>query len=324
MLRRSSGVLIWVAVASATASGLAHFYSERVAAQEVSALPGPAQAQPASVSSAHRVVLDRYCVGCHNDKVRSGGLSLREASLDRLGQNAEVWEKVLAKLQARAMPPPSAPRPDPATYHGLVYWLETELDRAAAAHPNPGRTATFHRLNRAEYNNAVRDLLALDLDVSELLPADDIDEEGFDNIGEVLTVSPVLLDRYLTAAHKIARLAVGVAPYKPTSGTYKVDILMVQDDQMSEDQPFGSRGGTAVHLYFPVDGEYDAKIRLHRNYVDYIRGLGTHQELDVRLDGMLVKRFSIGGEKPGRPAPASYGGNIFGDPAWEKYRPVRR
>jgi hypothetical protein len=297
--RPLSALLIWVAAALAGTGGLT---SVSIAQ-----------------SRTERAALDRYCVTCHNDRLRTAGLSLQSADLDQLGRDAQIWEKVAAKLRARAMPPPSAPKPDAATYDGLVSWLEAGLDRAAAAHPNPGRTPTFHRLNRTEYRNAVRDLLALQVDVADLLPADDVDEHGFDNMGEVLTVSPALLDRYLSAAHKIARLAVGIAPYKPTLDTYKVNILMVQDDQMSEDLPFGSRGGRAIRHNFPVDGEYDVKIRLFRNYVDYIRGLGTQQDLEVRLDGALVKRFSVGGENHGRAAPASFAGNIFGDPDWEKY-----
>jgi hypothetical protein len=230
--RRLSALWIWAAAASAGAIGLT----------QVSV----------AQSGSERAVLDRYCVTCHNDRLRTAGLSLQSADLDQLGRDAEIWEKVAAKLRTRTMPPPSAPRPDAATYNGLVSWLEAGLDLVAAVHPNPGRTPTFHRLNRTEYRNAVRDLLALQVDVADLLPADDVDEHGFDNMGEVLTVSPALLDRYLSAAHKIARLAVGIPPYKPTLDTYKVNILMVQDDQMSEDLPFGSRGGRAIHHNFPV------------------------------------------------------------------------
>ena len=184
---------------------------------------------------------------------------------------------------------------------------------------DPGRTAAFHRLNRTEYQNAIRDLLALDVAVASQLPADDIDEQGFDNVADVLSVSPVLLERYLSVARRVARLAVGRSPLAPIEESYKVPILLVQDDRMTEELPFGSRGGTSINHYFPIDGEYEVRIRLHRNYVNYIRGLGTPQELDVRLDGVLLKRFAIGGTAPGRPAPASYAGNIFGDAEWENY-----
>jgi cytochrome c5 len=266
-----------------------------------------------------RAVLTRYCVSCHNERLRTAGVALDSADVDRVAEHADVWEKVVTKLRARAMPPAGAPRPDQATYETLVSWLESELDRAAVANPDPGRTATFHRLNRAEYQNAVRDLLALDVDVTALLPGDDIDEQGFDNMADVLTVSPALVERYLSAARKTARLAVGPSALNPAVETYKVPILLVQDDRMSDDLPFGSRGGAAIRHQFPVDGEYEIKITLHRNYVNYVRGLGIRQDLDVRVDGALVKRFSIGGESTGRSAPASYAGNIFGDPEWEKY-----
>ena len=178
----------------------------------------------------------------------------------------------------------------------------------------------MHRLNRAEYANAVRDLLAVDVDVDNLLPADDFDEYGFDNNADVLTVSSALMGRYLSAARKIARTALGEAPLGPATETYKVPILLLQDDRMSEDLPFGSRGGIAVRHVFPVDGEYDLEIRLHRNYVNYVRGMGSRHELEVRLDGVLVRTFVFGGEEPeGVQAPASYGGNQFGDPEWEEY-----
>ena len=201
----------------------------------------------------------------------------------------------------------------------LADWLEAALDASGRERMDPGRTAAFHRLNRAEYQNAIRDLLALDVDVASQLPADDIDEQGFDNVADVLSVSPVLLERYLSVARRVARLAVGRSPLAPVEESYKVPILLVQDDRMNEELPFGSRGGTSINHYFPIDGEYEIRIRLHRNYVNYIRGLGTPQELDVRLDGVLLKRFEIGGKAPGRPAPASYAGNIFGDAEWENY-----
>ncbi|MGE3513194.1 MAG: DUF1587 domain-containing protein, partial [Vicinamibacterales bacterium] len=272
-----------------------------------------------ATAEAHSATLTRYCVTCHNERLKTAGLVLDPSALSRVGEAAEVWEKVVSKLQTGAMPPPSAARPDGPVLDGLRTWLEAELDATARAHPDPGRTSTFHRLNRAEYRNAVRDLLTLDIDVATLLPADDIDEQGFDNMADVLTVSPVLLERYLSAARKIARLAVGRPPLAPSTDAYKAALLLVQDDRMSDELPFGSRGGLAVRHHFPVDGEYEITVRLQRNYVNYIRGLGTRQHLDIRLDGVRLKRFSIGGENKGRPAPASYAGNIFGDPAWEQW-----
>ena len=275
------------------------------------------QAPP--VSEAHGLLVRRYCTGCHNDRLRTAGLVLNPALLDNVGENPDVWEKVVMKVRNGAMPPPGQPRPEQGSLDRLVNWLESELDEGARARPDPGRTATFHRLNRAEYENAIRDLLGLQVDVASHLPADDFDEQGFDNVADVLSVSPALLERYLSAARKISRLAVGAPPPVPSVDSYKVPILLMQDDRMDDDLPFGSRGGIAIRHYFPVDGEYEVKIRLHRNYVNYIRGLGTRQELDLRLDSALLKRFAIGGEAPGRPSPASYAGNIFGDSEWEQY-----
>ena len=277
------------------------------------------QAATATADAPQHALIAQYCTGCHNERLRTAGLVLNPALLNRVGENAETWEKVVTKLRSGAMPPPGLPRPDQASLDNLAASLESEIDRAARARLDPGRTATFHRLNRAEYQNAVRDLLALEVDVSAQLPADDINEQGFDNAADVLSVSPLLLDRYLASAHKTARLAVGLSQPRAVVETYKVPILLVQDDRMDEALPFGSRGGLAIRHHFPADGEYDIKIKLHRNYVNYIRGLGSRQDLDVRLDGVLLKRFSIGGEAPGRPAPASYAGNIFGDPEWENY-----
>ena len=262
----------------------------------------------------------RYCVTCHNDRLRTAEFSLDGVDLSDLGGHAEQWEKVINKFRTRTMPPVGRPRPDIETYDVLASWLESELDQYAADRPNPGRTEAFHRLNRAEYANAIRDLLVIDVDVNELLPADDIDQYGFDNMADVLTVSPALMDRYLSAARKIGRLALGEEPLGPATETYSVNILNVQDDRMGDDVPFGSRGGLGIRHYFPVDGEYDLAVTLHRNYVNYVRGMGSRHELEVRLDGDLVRSFTFGGEEPDvTQAPASYGGNQFGDPEWEEY-----
>ena len=262
----------------------------------------------------------RYCVACHNDRLRTAEFSLDGVDLSDLGGHAEQWEKVINKLRTRTMPPVGRPRPEIETYDALASWLESELDQYAADRPNPGRTEAFHRLNRAEYANAIRDLLVIDVDVNELLPADDIDQYGFDNMADVLTVSPALMDRYLSAARKIGRLALGEEPLGPATETYSVNILNVQDDRMGDDVPFGSRGGLGIRHYFPVDGEYDLAVTLHRNYVNYVRGMGSRHELEVRLDGELVRSFTFGGEEPDvTQAPASYGGNQFGDPEWEEY-----
>ena len=275
---------------------------------------------PSSEAGLLQATVGEYCVTCHNDRLRRAGLSFEGLDLARVHQHAEIGERVARQLRTRAMPPIGRPRPSEETYDALAAWLEAEIDRSAAANPNPGRTEAFHRLNRAEYANAVRDLLALDVDVEALLPADDIDEHGFDNMADVLTFSPSLMERYLSAARKTARLVVGETPLSPASEIYDVPILLIQNDRMGDDLPFGSRGGIGIRHHFPVDGEYDLAIRLHRNYVNYIRGLGSVHELEVRLDGVLVRTFTFGGEEPDvLQAPASYGGNQFGDPEWEEY-----
>ena len=277
-------------------------------------------AQPPSEAGLLQATLGEYCVTCHNDRLRRADLSFESLDLARVDQHLEIGERVARQLRTRAMPPVGRPRPDEETYDALAAWLETEIDRFAAANPNPGRTEAFHRLNRAEYANAVRDLLALDVDVEALLPADDIDEHGFDNMADVLTFSPSLMERYLSAARKTARLVVGETPLSPASEIYDVPILLIQGDRMGDDLPFGSRGGIGIRHHFPVDGEYDLAIRLHRNYVNYIRGLGSAHELEVRLDGALVRTFTFGGEEPDvLQAPAGYAGNQFGDPEWEEY-----
>ena len=166
----------------------------------------------------------------------------------------------------------------------FVTSLESALDRAAASSPNPGRPAV-HRLNRAEYANSIRDLLGVEVDVRTLLPADDADEHGFDNIADVLSVSPALLDRYMSAAKKVTRQALGRPLPGPAIQTYNVPRLLVQNARLSEDLPFGSRGGIAVRHAFPVDGEYSIKIKLQTNLYDYIRGIGRAHRLEVRVDG---------------------------------------
>ena len=264
-----------------------------------------------------RAVFEQYCFRCHNPRVLAGGLILTTADLTRVGENAQIWEKVVRKLRTRAMPPPKLPRPDGGTYDSLATWLESELDAWATAHPNPGRTETAHRLNRTEYRNAVRDLLGVDVDVTLMLPRDDA-MDGFDNVGDVLTVSPALLEGYLRAARKISRMAVGFPlSTAPTLTMYSTERM--QQGRSSEDLPFGSSGGLAVPHYFPADGEYAIRVTLQRSFYDYIRGMGRPHPLDVAVDGVRVKRFSVGGSAPGRSAPASFTGNIAGDPKWEDY-----
>ena len=261
----------------------------------VGAGSGAAQT-PAALGDDDRALLDRYCVTCHNDRTLTAGLSLQSVDVEHVGQNigeVELWEKVVRKLRTRAMPPPGRRRPAEADYEGVATRLETALDAAAAAEPNPGRRPAVHRLNRAEYTNAIRDLLALEIDGRSLLPADD-SGYGFDNIADVLSVSPMLTERYLSAARKISRLAVGDTTLAPATEIFAVDKYLKQDGRVSDDLPFGSRGGLAVRHTFPVDGEYVAKIYLWRTYDGRIRGLGTPHTLEVRLDGTLIEALTIG------------------------------
>ena len=248
----------------------------------------------AAEAAEYRAVLDRYCAACHNDRLRTAGLTLESLDVAHVGAGAEVWEKVVRKLRAREMPPPRRPRPDEATYAAFVDWLETGLDRAAAADPNPG-TETAHRLNRTEYVNAVRDLLALEIDGRELLPADDL-SYGFDNIADVLSLSPALLERYMLAAGKIAELAVGDPSIRPATAVYTTSPVLMQHARMSELQPFGSRGGFATRHYFPVDGEYEVRVTLERTHGDAIKGLQRRNTLEARLDRARVARFEIGAD----------------------------
>ena len=262
--------------------------------------------------------LSKYCVTCHNEKRKVAGLMIDKLDLQHVGADAEVWEKVARKFRTHEMPPPGASRPDKATYAAMTAHLENALDAAALANPNPGRVPV-HRLNRAEYTNAIRDLLGLDIDGRAVLSTDDSEQEGFDNVASVLTVSPALLENYLSAARMISRLAVGDTSRRPMVDVFKVERDFVQDERMSEDLPFGSRGGIAVKYQFPVDGEYLIKLELKRQLYDYLVGMGEPHQVDIRLDGALLKRFTIGGEAKGMSTPENFAGNTPGDPEWEHY-----
>ena len=290
----------------------------RIAAQ-IRPAPAPVPAPVPAV----RAVLDTYCITCHNQRLRTGGLALDRLDTTNPGANAEVWENVIAKLRTGSMPPAGRPRPDAATYRAVASALENDIDRASAASPNPGRINAVHRLNRTEYQNAIRDLFALDIDVRSLLPGDETADGSFDNFATSLSISTVHLERYMSVARQVTRLATGLPPARPTLETFEIPLHVVQDDRQSEDLPIGSRGGIAIHHDFPVDGEYLIKVRLQRQYQDYLKGMGWPQRLDVRLDARLLKRFTVGGGAQGRPAATSYAGdgepNFAGDPEWEKY-----
>jgi mono/diheme cytochrome c family protein len=283
--------------------------------------PSRAQAPPKSTDP--RAFFNTYCITCHNQKLRTAGLALDNLDAAKPSANAEVWERVIAKLQAGSMPPPGLPRPDAAVYHAVARSLENEIDKAWAANPNPGRINAVHRLNRAEYNNAIRDLFALDLDVKPLLPGDETADGSFDNFADVLSISTAHLERYMSVARQVTRLATGLPPSSPGLERFEIPLHVLQNDRQNEDLPFGSRGGIAIHHDFPVDAEYLVKVRLQRQYQDYLKGMGWPQKLDVRLDGKLLKRFTVGGGAKGRPAATSYAGDgepgFAGDDEWEKY-----
>ena len=279
-------------------------------AQQLQPRAGPSTASP------HREILDRYCVTCHNERLRTAGLSLDTLDVARVQDAAEAWEKVVRKLRSGAMPPAGMPRPAQTNLDRLAGYLETTLDGAAAARPNPGRPSV-RRLTRTEYGNAIRDLLAVEIDAASLLPADD-SRFGFDNIGSVLTLSPLLAERYLAAGRQVRRLALGDPAIRPTLEFYDVSKDLMQDDRVSEGLPFGSRGGIAVRHHFPADGEYIFRVRLQRNSREYIRGMQQPHDLDIRLDGARISRMTVGGERKGRSA-FVFSSAAMGDVAQEHY-----
>lgn len=262
-------------------------------------ITGTCLAQDETAVTSYRNTLNQYCVSCHNDTLRTAGFSLQQADIGNPGVQAEVWEKVLRKLRARTMPPSGMPRPADTDYQAIADYLEAGLDRYALEHPAPGRPA-FRRMNRTEYINSVNQLLGITINDATLLPPDDA-MYGFDNISTVLTLSPLLAERYISAARKVRRQAIGDPALQPAFEYYTVAKDLMQDERAGEDLPFGSRGGIAVRHHFPLDGEYVIQIRLQKNYRDYIRGMVNRpHQLDVRLDGERVKLFVIGGEKHGR------------------------
>ena len=240
-----------------------------------------------------RVFITTYCVTCHNDRLKTGQLSLEKMDFDNIPAGAEVWEKVIRKLRASAMPPQTAPkRPDQAMADAFASYLETTIDRAAAAKPNPGH-ATLHRLNRTEYGNVVRDVLGLEIDPTPLLPADD-ESYGFDNIADVLKISPSLMQRYMSASWSISRLAVGNPAIVAETATYRAKPDLSQDGHI-EGLPLGTRGGLSMRHNFPLDGEYEIRVRLWRATADVIKGLEDVNQLEVSVDGVRTRLITIGG-----------------------------
>jgi hypothetical protein len=221
---------------------------------------------PKAADSPARELVTKYCVSCHNQKLKTAKLVLEDADAVHVFNSAETWEKVIVKLRSRSMPPPGMPRPDNATYDAVANWLESEIDRAAATHVNPGNTASLHRLNRTEYANAVRDLIGVEVDPEALLPPDE-QAFGFDTNADALAIEPALLDRYVSAAARIARQAVGdptipaaFERYGAIKNNANEQTYLRQTERLGEEFPLGSRGGVAARHYFPVDGEYVFKI----------------------------------------------------------------
>lgn len=272
--------------------------------------PAPAAARPqaeiGSASGNFPALLNDYCVTCHSPRQRDAGavpLALDPTDLEDVGSHAGVWEKVVRKLRAGLMPPSGAPRPAEPGLGDFTEWLESELDAAAREHPDPGRSEALHRLNRAEYANAVRDLLDLEIDVSEFLPSDDA-SYGFDNIAGVLGLSPTLMERYLSSAEKISRLAVGTAPPFPA-----IDYFRVADDLRQEDRlpgfSLGTRGGTRIHYAFPMDAEYTIRVDLARDLNESVPLYLEDHDLEVSIDGERVAVFTLPGVgSPPQPAAA--------------------
>ena len=266
-----------------------------------------------------RQVVNSYCLACHNDTFATADFSLQSIDFANAGNHAEALEKVVKKIRGHMMPPAGMPRPPFETYQLMANYLEGELDLAWAANPNPGRVTPIHRMNRYEYNNTINDLLGLDVDVMDLLPGDPTADGSFDNIASSLPFSTAHMERYMSVARQVTRLATGLPP-PPSVSIYDIPLYMSQDWRQNEDMPFGTRGGIAVSHHFPADGEYEIKVNLQTNYQDYVKGLGWAQQLEVRLDGRLLQRFEIGGDAPGTPSPLSFTGT--GEPGsidWEQY-----
>ncbi len=261
-----------------------------------------ASVQGLYAQSPSAALLKQYCVTCHNEKLKTGGLVLNPADLARVSETAETWEKVVRKLRAGAMPPAGAPKPDTVAANALRSSLEAELDRAAADHPRPGKLPLLHRLSRTEYENAIRDLLDIEalpkeLDFSLLLPADN-SSSGFDNLADLLFTSPSTMERYIEAAHKISRFVVGDPKMPVLVNIYKMDPEHPQDERV-EELPYGTRGGLAIRSDFPVDGTYAVKVEM-------AGAIRDPQQLDILVDGARVDGAMLGshpaapGRGPGR------------------------
>ncbi|HVG73159.1 MAG TPA: DUF1587 domain-containing protein, partial [Vicinamibacterales bacterium] len=252
--------------------------------------PGePDRARPTSTAKAgtEKAVIDRYCATCHNQRTRAGNLALDTLDVSAAGREAQTWEKIVRKVRTGMMPPSGAPRPDRATLDGFAASIETTIDRAARTAPNPGAPA-LHRLNRAEYGNAVRDLLDLPIDAARLLPGDDSSGEGFDNMASTLSVSPALMQAYVTAAARISRLAVGDPTISAELTTYSPPRGMSQAGHR-EGLPLGTRGGLTVQHVFPLDAEYELRIGRAGGGLFGLQPVGGNDPVEVTLNGERVR-----------------------------------
>ncbi len=248
--------------------------------------------------SGYRQNLNQYCVSCHNQALKTADLMLDMANLEDLNKDPALWEKVLLKLQTRSMPPVGMPRPDEDFYNGLGMHLAKELNTLVAANPNAGRTVTAHRLNRTEYSNVIRDLLGVNINAAELLPPDN--SGGFDNLGDLLSVSPILMEKYMSVARQVSRLAVGDNTIDADTHQYVVSPFVLQNDRMNEDLPFGTRGGLAINHRFPLDGEYEISVRLLRTDTGaFVIGINEPHKLEARIDGKRKEVLTVGGKNVG-------------------------
>jgi mono/diheme cytochrome c family protein len=268
---------VWLGVVSIVALAMAPMGVANAYAQQ--ATP---KAVNASEAAEKRALLDKYCVGCHNARVQNGKMRLDNADVTKVGDNGETWERVVRKVRGGVMPPPGAPRPDKASYDGLATWLESQLDARASAKPNPGRTESFHRLNRTEYGNIVRDVLGLELDFSDLLPIDDSGggNASFDNIAASLRLTQTLVEQYLSVALRIARTAVGGTP-PAVALRFRAPASQRQDIYI-DGMPFGTRGGVRMTHIFPVHGEYEFALEA-----------GGRGQLDFAIDGERIKLIEV-------------------------------
>ncbi len=309
ILRTTGGLVLALSLCSQTGSIRQAFAEETDLAAESQSTGGKA-----TPTASLQRLLDRYCVTCHNEELNTGSLRLDNIDIAHVTENGEIWEKVIHKLIAREMPPSDKPQPSKGAHNALLAHLVTTLDDAAVASPNPGRPAV-HRLNNTEYTHAVRDLLALEINTDELLPTGATDF-GFDNIADSLNMSPMLLERYMTAASKIARLAVGAMNIPPSSHIYASPKFVGQFERMGDEFSFGSRGGLSVQHHFPLDGEYMIRVDIDSPRSDqpddlFQRSIAPEQ-LDVFLDGERIDGFNIEKPEKGR---WNYRKNAFADDA---------